>query len=174
MKRNLLLLFAALLGAMSVSSCDLLNRGDMIWDIYPVEYMVRLLDSDGNDLLDPLNENRIDVYAIEATYKGKVYLVSDGIIPVTKAYMPHFGGLTISDYPRYGDKVEGAVLVFGELDGAKSYDNEELRIDWGDGTYDVVSFDRDFQWGRNGSPKVEHKWFLNGREYPDAVIEIVR
>ncbi len=144
-----------------------------IWDISPVNYTVQVRDKDGNDLLDPENGNAIDPQSIIATFRGETYSISEQKTG-TKAYMPHFYGLRIKTFPEYPESAyKGYCLTFGELDGAESYGNEELKIQWGDGTEDTISFTRNFKWAFDGSPKIKQKWFLNGKEC-NAVVEIVK
>ncbi len=168
----------ALVGAVSVCSCDKPDNGGddgpeggKIWDIAPVVYRLKVVNALGNDILDPSKDISIDYKAIEAVYNGEAYKIKTE--PQTRDYLPHFNGLELIYYTHLGHYT----LTFGELEGAESYDNEELRINWGDGTSDVVSFDRDFKWGKKGDPEVSHKWFLNGKavepEY-GGVIKIVK
>ncbi len=167
MRKNLLFAILTLTGAAFIWSC---NKGDMIYDISPVKYMVKVVDGKGNDLLDPTKDGSVDYGKIEVVYKGETYkITSDAEVP-TKAYKPHFEGLKLIHHPYW----ECYVLSFGELEGAQSYDHDELLIDWGDETRDLLSFTRTFEWGKNGEPEIEHQWFLNGRKYDGSIFELVK
>ena len=104
-------------------------------------------------------------------YRGVEYKCSkDPYIVSTKAYMPFFHGLQLSKYYQSNT----FVLKFGELDGAKSYSNEELTILWGDGTSDKIKFNRKFRWRFNGDPDSSEEWFLNGTKVSGKTIKIVK
>ena len=162
------LLFAIL--AIGLSSCDLIPEGK-IWDIAPVVYIVEVTNAGGVDLLNQENPNAIDTSLIKAVYRGVEYKCSiDPYIASTKAYLPRFHGLQLSKY--YQSNI--FVLRFGELDGAKSYSNEELTILWGDGTSDKIKFNRKFRWKINGDPDSSEEWFLNGTKVSGKVIKIIK
>ncbi len=136
-----------------LASCN-----DTIWDIAPVEYHVQVLDAEGRDLLNPETPGAIDHQAVEVIYDGKSYTLQE---TSTQEYLPYFYGLAIGYYY----PADGYRLIFGELEGAKSYDNQQLLIRWGDGTEDVVSFTRKYRTKCNGSPKIDETWYLNGERY---------
>ncbi|MDX9782844.1 MAG: hypothetical protein RBT35_07700 [Bacteroidales bacterium] len=167
MKKTFLLLAVLAIG---LSSCDIFPDGK-IWDIAPVEYIVEVTNAQGVDLLNQDNQNAIDTSLIKAVYRGVEYKCSkDPYIVSTKAYMPFFHGLQLSKYYQSNT----FVLKFGELDGAKSYTNEELTILWGDGTSDKIKFNRKFRWRFNGDPDSSEEWFLNGTKVSGKTIKIVK
>ncbi len=173
MKKYFLFLILALFGAFSAVSCDTPDEKEdfsdaMVWDITPVVYKIILVDAAGNDLLSADHPNAIVLKNIAAEFKGETYrIVSDS---QSKALMPYFYGLDRV----YDENLGYNLLVFGELDGAESYENEELVIKWGDGTSDIISFTRTFKLGSDGYPEISHKWFLNGKESKDNVIKIIK
>lgn len=168
MKTKYLLLGIMALGLLS---CDKILNNGKIWDIGPVVVNVVVADVNGVDLLNPENQNSLDTSGIKVLYNGKEYecnkLVSEVL---TRAYMPHFYGLQINKYSYHNSYI----LSFGELDGAKSYSNEEVTIFWGDGTSDKIKFNRKFRWKLNGDPKSSEEWFLNGKKVSDHLIKIVK
>ncbi len=162
-----------LLGMMALGllSCDKINNGGKIWDISPVVVTLQVVDSKGVDILNPENINSIPVSGVKAFYKGVEYECNKEMPAVsTKAYLPQFYGLRICKNSYYGTYS----LQFGELEGAKSYSNEEITISWGNGTTDKIKFNRKFRWKLNGDPEVHQEWFLNGNKVPNNYISIVK
>lgn len=167
MKKMFLLLAVLTIG---LSSCDLLPDGE-IWDINPVVFTVEVTNLQGADLLNQDNQNSIDTSKIKALYKGEEYKCGkDPYIAMTKAYLPHFYGLRLSK----NRQNNAYILQFGELDGAKSYTNEELTIQWGDGTSDKIKFNRKFRWKFNGDPEISEEWFLNDTKLSGKYVKIVK
>ena len=162
-----------LLGIMALGllSCDKIINNHKIWDISPVVVRVQVTDANGVDLLNPDNQNSFEASGIKAIYKGKEYECNKDVSEVkTKAYMPYFYGLQISK-----DFNNGAyILNFGELDGARSYFNEELTILWGNGSSDKIKFNRKFRWKLNGDPEISEEWFMNDNKVSGSIIKIVK
>lgn len=157
--------------ALGLLSCDKILNDRKIWDIGPVVVNVVVTDVNGIDLLNPDNQNSFEPSRIKALYNGKEYECNKLASQVgTKAYAPQFYGLQINKNRIY----DTYSLSFGELDGAKSYSNEEVTIFWGDGTSDKIKFNRKFRWKLNGDPKISHEWFLNGKKVSDYLIKIVK
>ncbi|MGL4333105.1 MAG: hypothetical protein ACRCZQ_11060 [Bacteroidales bacterium] len=145
------------------------DEGDVVWDVYPVVYCMSVTDADGNDLLNPATPDALDYTKIKAVYKNKDYScqIPEGMAS-TKAYLPQFYGLQLRQ------EKGKFILYFGELEGAESYRNETIILDYGDGSSDEISFNRDFKWNKGKEPLISQKWFLNGKEVSDNVIQILR
>lgn len=160
-----------LLGIMALGllSCD--KNDDIVWDINPVVVTLNVVDAKGVDILNPENSNSIPLSGVKAFYNGVEYECSTELMAVsTKAYLPHFYGLRAMKNTYNGSYY----LQFGELEGAKSYLNEEVTISWGDGTSDKIKFNRKFRWKSNGDPEAHQEWFLNGTKVPNSSIRIVK
>ena len=56
------------------------------------------------------------------------------------------------------------MFSFGELDGAADFDNEDLVINWGDGTSDTVTVFNKFKWNADGSPSITRRFYVNGQK----------
>ncbi len=168
MRKKYLLLGIVALGLLS---CDIIGNNGEIWDISPVVVTLNVVDANGVDLLNPDNSNSIPVSGLKASYKGVEYVCNKELPAVsTKAYMPYFYGLKVFKNSYY----DTYTLQFGELDGAKSYSNEEVTIFWGDGTSDKIKFNRKFRWKLNGDPSISQEWFLNGSKMSGNIIKIVK
>lgn len=154
-------------------SCDGILGDRKIWDISPVVYIVQVVNSNGVDLLNPDNPNSIAASGIKVQYNGKEYECNkDQSTLITKAYMPQFYGLKVAKNPYVTNGI--FILTFGELDGAKSYSNEEITIFWGDGSSDKVKFNRKFRWKINGDSDISEEWFLNGNKVAGPAIRVVK
>ena len=77
----------------------------------------------------------------------------------TKAYMPQFSGLMLQ-VDRYGKWM----ISFGELDGTENIDNEDLVINWGDGTTNTITIFNHFRWKFNGSPAITRRFYVDGKK----------
>ena len=121
-------LFRTLLLAAIVVMCGC--RADMEVDWYPVDIMIYVQDADGNDLLNPDNENFLGT-KVEAEWLDKRYTYTH---PQTRAYMPMWNGLTLqrNNKGRY-------YLKLGELAGNEEYD-DNLTLRWPDGSQDVIHY----------------------------------
>lgn len=155
--------------ALTLLSCEKINSDRKIWDISPVVVALQVVNANGVDLLNPDNQNSYAAANIKALYSGKEYECNKSISEVyTKAYLPHFYGLKI-----FKNNIGSYYLHFGELEGAKSYSNEEVIIFWGDGTSDKIKFNRTFRW-IHGDPDISEDWFLNGSKVSGGVIKIIK
>lgn len=150
----------SLLCAVGFTACDEIEtEGDnMIWDFAPIELYIAVQDAEGNDLLNPDTPGNIANQGIKAIYKETIY-EKDAPVSQTKAYMPHFRGLqTIKSK-------EGVyILTFGEFAGDKTFDNEQVIIDWNDGTKDVITFSNKLSWKSKNEPVIDRTFNLNGKE----------
>lgn len=133
----------------------------MIWDIAPIVLYISVQDAAGNDLLNPETPGNIANQGIKAIYKDKTY---EKDIPVaqTKAYLAILYGLqTIKD------KSGRYYLAFGEFDGAKTFEDESVTIDWNDGSTDVITFSSKLTWVAK-KPVTNRKFCLNGVDNPET------
>ena len=63
-------------------------------------------------------------------------------------------------------------MCFGELDGAVNYENQTLTIKWGDGTEDVISFNREIERKGNGLSHISDEFFLNGERTSNPIKKV--
>lgn len=151
----------SLLCAVGFTACDEIEtEGDdmILWDFVPIELCIAVQDAEGNDLLNPDTPGNIANQGIKAIYKETIY-EKDAPISQTRAYMPRFTGLqTIKSK-------EGVYfLTFGEFAGDKTFDNEQVIIDWNDGTKDVITFSNKLSWKSKNEPVIDRTFSLNGKE----------
>ena len=160
---NMKRIFNILTAAVLVMSCSVVNS-DMVYDIAPIVSYIYLEDSDGQNMLDPnTREESFDISQISAEFRGVTYAVDmscfneAGTGISTKAYMPQFSGLMLQ-VDRYGKWM----ISFGELDGMENIDNENLVINWGDGTTNTITIFNHFRWKVNGSPAITRRFYVDG------------
>ena len=132
-------LLACCMLALSFTACEKDGPEEgVIWDFYPIQIYFTLTGDNGEDLLDPSTPGTYAGLNITATYGDKTYetdVFEDNKIPYGRAYLAHLFGIYTTQLKdgRYA-------LCFGELDGAETYKDATLTLNWGDGTTDVVTF----------------------------------
>lgn len=157
-------LLAGLILLMSVSACD--DNDGLIVDWAPVSISITVTDSNGNDLLNPQsNSNILDGTSL--TFKEKTYEVSYDFMnhfEGAKAYMPTMYGLQLDTARTDGNAL--CRLLFGEIDGGADM-NEDLVINWGNGTTDVINY----QCSKHNERKLSCKreWKVNGKKFGGEV-----
>ena len=130
------------------------SKSDRIWDFNPIVFYFTLIGENGEDLLDPTTPGSYAGMKINATYQNETYVKDVS----SKAYLAIMYGLR-SIQLRNGQYA----LTFGELDGADTYKNETIILDWGDGTQDVVTFSSELKWKKH-EPVFNRSYKLNGVE----------
>lgn len=141
--------------AIMFSACqDADDEANDVWSApawyAPIVFNIRVLSPEGYSILNTSNSQ-----FIKATYKGVTYECDKSM----RAYNPEF----------YGLKRNNDILLFGELDGSKTYENEQIILSWG--TYikpDTITFSHTplvFVLDNAGGPlAVEEHVYLNGKE----------
>lgn len=174
MKTRCLFIGAMLLSLCCFTSCnDDENLDgpapDVIWDIYPFGISIEVTDAEGNDLLNPETENSIANQGIKMIYWGMTYEKDSlAIDEQTRAVLVRFYGLRT-----YQRKDGRYLLGIGEFFGDRDYENENIILDWNDGTpKDTITFSHKFWW-ENQEPESETTVRLNGVE-TDNPIHIIK
>ena len=144
-----------------------------IWDFSPINFYFTLTGENGEDLLAPTTPGTYAGLSITATYEDKTYkkdVFEDYKIPHGRAYFATLYGIytTQLNDGRYA-------LCFGELDGADTYKDATITLNWGDGTTDIVTFSSKITWeGHN--PKIPRSFKLNdtqvAKDTPNPIIDI--
>ena len=132
-----------------------------IWDFSPINFYFTLTGENGEDLLNPATPGSYAGLNITATYEDKTYekdVFEDNKVPYSRAYFAHLFGI-------YTTQLEDGryALCFGELDGADTYKDATLTLQWGDGTTDVVTFSSKLKW-KGHDPVINRSFKLNGTE----------
>lgn len=164
MRLKSLILTLSLFG---VIACHDNTDRDREWDIYPTIILISVEDPQGNDLLNPEVEGNIADRGIKAIYKGDAFEKDSVVNNASRVYLAVFRGLQTDTLAngRY-------VLTLGEFAGNKDYRNEEIEIDWNDGSRNTIAFDSKFSW-KDDKPSVERVFYLDGKktEFPIKVIK---
>ncbi|MDE6650340.1 MAG: hypothetical protein K2K45_10475 [Muribaculaceae bacterium] len=152
---------------------------DMIWDIGPTGINIRLIDEEGNNLLDQETEGnwvgekmtigfRDKSYSAIWTYDEYEEFVKN---PDSRAIMPVFHGLFWTGVlPTVNQK--GACLGFGEFDGAS---NQEMSLTFMIEQINTVfefKFTHACEW-INNEPKISNHITYNGKIIKGTILEII-
>lgn len=158
----------------SLFSCSSDNSDDfIIWDIYPAGISIRLVDSDGRNLLDPNVDGNWVGCPMHIQYEDQSYSAiwdRESLPRETRAYFPHFYGL-VWDGVFYPEEAHYG-LYFGEFAGDRSYNMkttfaiEELN------TVFEIDYVRKFEWKKN-KPHSTNYIYLNGQKSEGSSVEIV-
>jgi len=154
---------------MLLGGCEIFE--DYIVDWAPVSLVLKVTDSDGNDLLDLTRDENI-LKGTSVSYKGVDYPVRTEFCDKyhdaqtssveTKAYLATMYGLylvssSMTGYASYG---KGYSLIFGEIDGASDMD-EDIVISWPNGQTSTIHYHcSDHREGKN--PKCNRYYTLDG------------
>ena len=153
-KRILILTLAA------ISFCGCVTTKIIDW--VPVTFQIRVQDAQGNDLLDPANDNRW-LAGTTIRFRGIVVgLDETGITsPVTRDMSVTYEGFRLEKGEDY------YFLAFGQFEGATDYDEESFVIYWPDKTYNVITYDRRINTRKGGAKEV---WKLDGVKCSSPII----
>lgn len=150
-------------------SCS--ENEDMIYDFAPIELKVYVSTVDGSNLLDNKIEGNLLNNSIKIIHNGTAYDLdiesTEKEKPATKAYLPIFHGLKLQT-----DINGNPYLYIGEFDGAADYENEIVTVDWGDGTYNTITFDSRVSWRK--SEPVIHRFFYLDKELVENEMTIYK
>jgi hypothetical protein len=125
MKRILVILIAII----CFNGCD----KEMIIDWAPITFKIQVQDSQGNDMLDPANNN-IWLIGTEISFRNYSEVIDENdISPVTKDVLPEYSGARIEKGS------DCYFIAFGEF---MRWDNdtELMTIKWPDGSISEVSY----------------------------------
>ena len=156
MKRVLIILIAAI----CMNGCE---KPDMSIEWYPFTFMIQVQDSQGNDLLDPANDNTW-LIGTEMSFRNKSEVMDeDDISPITKTVFPMYDGARVVKW------ADCYFIAFGEFD-RKDNDTEVMTIRWPDGNISKVSYKcRLIEIKREAKERFE----LNGKKCSNPIV-IVR
>lgn len=141
---------------------------DIIYDFYPINLYFTLTGENGEDLLNPAIPGSYAGLRITATYENSTYekdLIVDNLIPHGRAFLANMFGIHTKQLKdgRYA-------LCFGEFDGADTYKDATVTLDWKDGTTDVVTFSSKVKW-HGDDPRITRSFLLNGNQIAKDVCD---
>lgn len=150
-----------------------------VYDFAPIVVHFTLTGENGEDLLDPATPGTYAGMPLTVTYRGNTYkkdVFTGWNRPYTRAYLADMNGIYTTGM-KYVDRSDRYALAFGELDGADTYEDETITLNWGDGTTDVVTFSLKLKWKKD-EPVIKRSFKLNGEEVakdkPRPVIDLRR
>ena len=153
-----------LIAIVSLTGCegDMFIDKDMIIDWVPITFKIQVQDSQGNDMLDPANDNTW-LIGTEISFRGESDVLDENdIAPVTKLILPIYDGARVEkgsdDY----------YIAFGEFQRMDN-NTELMTIKWPDGDISEISYKC-----RLIPSKLEAKetFELNGKKCSDPILII--
>lgn len=150
-----------------LSSCDKEEEeGTILWDFSPQHFEFLIVDQNGNNRLDPANENAWKPEDITATYKDENYpcaIVDDPIFQphseiITRQLPAFMRGL------RTSTEEQNRVLFFGDFSPETNYKKTPLILNWPDGTQTMLTFDCYIIWHSKENPEVVIKLYHEDQE----------
>ena len=157
----------AALAMTTIVACDKDDGNiDSGWivDFSPIAIYIEPVDASGNNLMAEMKDKKIT-----AEWRGVVFekdSLERGEVPQTRYYMPTFRG--IATHPN------GKVLVFGELAGEQTFENEQILLNWGDGDCDTIVFSHKLKGNHPKNYEYEEKITLNGVLQESFHLKIVK
>ena len=135
---------------------------EAVWDVGPIIFNICIVNKKGQDLLQANTPGHYKEDSVKAVFKGKEYWLNDPqYTGEGRAYMAQFTGLTRKKTNATSDTPYP--LIFGELDGEKQYENENLILHWNSEERDTISFTARMEW-KDNSPTFIRQYRLNGKE----------
>lgn len=140
-----------------------------IIDYTPVFMLVYVSDTNGNDLLDPNNQNSLIDKGISVTYKDSIYQVpksyfdEDAAEVITRAVYARFRGAALEKYRNDSFRIN-----IGDWMADSDWTDEKITINWPDGTNNVLSFSLH----EIGLDKAT--FFIDGKENKSLVFRLIK
>lgn len=163
--------------ALCFNACG--TEGDVIWDITPVSLDFIIVDSDGNNLLDPAREDNVLNDDIHIVYQGVEYPIVDFMEnpqpqQLSRAYLALFYGLRA--LPEAGEDwgpMSKRYLSFGEFDGAANQDITAEFVWPEQNRRYTVRIDHKYKM-KGDKPKITNKRYFDGKQIDATYFTIVK
>ena len=128
-------------------------------DFSPVELKLYVMNDEGYNLFDAKTENNLLSNDIKAINNGAAYPLNTDYVEEEHEVSP-VSAATFYGLKLKRDKTGETYVSIGEFEGGKSFDNEIVTIDWGDGTYNTIKFDSRVSWWKS-EPIIHRFYFLD-------------
>lgn len=153
MKRILVILIAII----CFNGCD---KERMIIDWTPITFQIQVQDSQGNDMLDPANNNTW-LIGTEISFRNYSEVMDkNDIFPVTKAIMPIYGGARVEKGS------DCYYIAFGQFH-REDNDTEQMTIKWPDGSISEVTYKCKLI---ESKLEVKESFELNGKKCSNPIV----
>ena len=141
------------------AACSNSEDDDIIWDIANFKIDIQVCNSQGQNVT-----GQVESMAPKAIWKGKTYELNANrkqvnVAARTRALMAVFEGLF----------TDNGHLYFGELSGSTTYTNEQLVIEWQDGTKNTIVFNHELVW-KDNEPIFNQSFKLDGKTVSKIII----
>ncbi len=148
--------------------------GTVIWDIFPTGVNIRIVDEDGNNLLNPENEGNWVGEKMMMVYKDEIYPAKwtyEEYMPDTKAIWVNFYGLVWSGiFPDVNP--EGACLSFGQFSGESNHNISLTFMIECINTVFEFKFTHELEWINNQPHSINYITY-KGKRIEGKVLELV-
>lgn len=164
--------------------------GPTWWEFQPYSILIYLGDkTTGASLVDPENANNWLDRDINVEYGGETYSIinpdepydNSGVGYSTRYIMPMPLGLRLYGYRWYYDETSDQYgidrypfLVFGEFGPDADYRDEDIKINWGDGTSTEMKMNCYVDWTDENNPVVHNSVYIDGVEQEYGIIEVYK
>lgn len=132
MKKLLRLIIPVVSLAVLAAGCDSFMNGDSYFVPQDFSVIVRLVNSDGKDLLDSTVDDNWRDSSLVCTFKTKSFEAESADDYVSGAF-----NFIITTYYDYYTNISSNVLYFGNFNGMTNYDDDVI-FSWPDNTTDTV------------------------------------
>lgn len=174
LKGHLFLLIAGISMTMGLTACTSDDGEEewRIWDFAPINYKISIEDTNGIDLLDSVTVDNLRE-RISIVFNGTEYTpflvdanTTDSMLfyRYTRAYLTHFYGPVIER--EYEQPI--FYLTFGEFDGHKNYELNEIDLMLDDKKLCHLSFTNSFKWLSVNNPEIVRHFYFNDKEQDDT------
>ena len=175
--RKVLVLIMSTVLMVSLTGCEIGEGVEVDWA--PVSIFLRVVDSEGTDLLNPENPNNV-IDGTSITFKGNTYNASRQWyetrnpfeMPATKAIFSPLYGLFLVNVVMFGNDSEtaGFSLFFCEIDGAIDMD-EDLVVTLSNGMTGTIHY----HCSNHNERKLrcDRSWKFNGAKHEGNIFTFV-
>ena len=144
------------------TSAFLFSGCAMMTNWTPINLLIEVVDSEGNNLATP--ENRAVLEGTTIEFNGKEATLQLDYYPVTKDCPPRYSNEFFIEKEHPFENC----LEYGEFDGGSKYVNTPFKITWPDGSTDVITYTRKLN---RAIVRAKETWKLNGEKcgYPVVI-----
>lgn len=152
-----------------LSACGENDKDDelVVWDISPAEIIIKIIDEEGNDLLNPNVKGNWFGCAMNMGFDNELYPVKWGISELSgqsRVYLAHFKGMEWTYLCDGYNNPTHYILKFGEFQGETNRIIETTFMIEELNTIFQIKLDHKLIW-ENREPHFDDHIYLNGERY---------
>ena len=147
--------------ALLFASAFLFSGCHKLIDWTPINLLIEVVDSEGNNLATP--ENRAVLEGTTKELNGKEATLQLDYYPTTKDCAPSYSNEFFIEKEHPFENC----LEYGEFDGSSKYVDAPFKITWPDGSTDVITYSRKLN---RVTVNAREVWKLNGEKCDNPVV----